>query len=304
MAAGSDADLTTCARLLAAAPGPLEVDLLIQGMDQALQGRRLRRTPATLTSKLDELLRSRSDNLTLLRLGLRMGMRRLRSAPSKSSKTAKPLRAIAFSSSKCSVSSAKQNACRSCCGVSAATRSTRFAQPLFAVYSPSPTVVLRTSCSRSMRSFLRTYGRWRRACSAAGLPPRARFCARSIQARLIPRRLPWINCAASCCTMTNNFVSSCRNTGGASGPASAGANARASTASSTSSAPASASPSHGRQLFQKHCATCHTLFGEGNKVGPDLTGADRKDLEFLVTSTVDPSAVVRKEYLAYVVDYD
>ena len=73
MAAGSDGDLTTCARLLAAAPGPLEVDLLIQGMDQALQGRRPRRTPATLTSKLDELLRSRSDNLTLLRLGLRMG---------------------------------------------------------------------------------------------------------------------------------------------------------------------------------------------------------------------------------------
>ena len=32
-----------------------------------------------------------------------------------------------------------------------------------------------------------------------------------------------------------------------------------------------------------------------------MTGADRKDLEFLVTSTVDPSAVVRKEYLAYVV---
>ena len=28
---------------------------------------------------------------------------------------------------------------------------------------------------------------------------------------------------------------------------------------------------NGHALFTKHCATCHTLFGEGNKVGPDLT---------------------------------
>src|SRR5205823_8911580 len=32
----------------------------------------------------------------------------------------------------------------------------------------------------------------------------------------------------------------------------------------------------GYALFSKHCATCHTLFGEGNKIGPDLTTADRR----------------------------
>src|SRR5208282_3186935 len=42
------------------------------------------------------------------------------------------------------------------------------------------------------------------------------------------------------------------------------------------------------------------LFGEGNKVGPDLTTADRKNTEFLVTSIVDPSAVIRNEFVAYV----
>jgi putative heme-binding domain-containing protein len=60
-------------------------------------------------------------------------------------------------------------------------------------------------------------------------------------------------------------------------------------------------PTNGKTLFTKKCAICHTLFGEGNKVGPELTGADRKDRDFLVTSIVDPSAVIRKEYLAYVV---
>jgi putative heme-binding domain-containing protein len=43
------------------------------------------------------------------------------------------------------------------------------------------------------------------------------------------------------------------------------------------------------------------LFGEGAKVGPDLTGTDRRDRTFLLTSIVDPSAVIRKEYMAYVV---
>jgi putative heme-binding domain-containing protein len=58
-------------------------------------------------------------------------------------------------------------------------------------------------------------------------------------------------------------------------------------------------PVAGKLLFTKHCAICHTLFGEGNKIGPDLTTADRKSVDFLLTSIVDPSVVIRKEYLMY-----
>jgi putative heme-binding domain-containing protein len=57
----------------------------------------------------------------------------------------------------------------------------------------------------------------------------------------------------------------------------------------------------GRELFGKHCATCHQLFGAGGKVGPDLTHANRKDRDYLLVSIVDPSAVIRKEYVAHVV---
>ena len=56
----------------------------------------------------------------------------------------------------------------------------------------------------------------------------------------------------------------------------------------------------GHAHFTKLCATCHTLFEEGNKVGPELTGADRKDLDFLSTSIVDPSAYIRNEFMAQV----
>jgi putative heme-binding domain-containing protein len=54
----------------------------------------------------------------------------------------------------------------------------------------------------------------------------------------------------------------------------------------------------GHQLFVKHCATCHTLFGEGNKIGPDLTSADRKNRDALLLNILDPSGYVRPEYVA------
>jgi putative membrane-bound dehydrogenase-like protein len=57
----------------------------------------------------------------------------------------------------------------------------------------------------------------------------------------------------------------------------------------------------GREVFRKHCGTCHALFGEGEKIGPDLTHANRRDRAFLLNSIVDPNAVVRKEYTNYTV---
>jgi len=61
---------------------------------------------------------------------------------------------------------------------------------------------------------------------------------------------------------------------------------------------ASGNPVVGRQLFLKHCAICHKLAGEGRKIGPDLTTANRQDREFLLLSLVDPSGAVRREYLS------
>jgi putative heme-binding domain-containing protein len=53
---------------------------------------------------------------------------------------------------------------------------------------------------------------------------------------------------------------------------------------------------NGRRLFDKNCATCHRLFGEGQLVGPDLTGSNRADLDYILSNVVDPSAVLGKDY--------
>ena len=60
-------------------------------------------------------------------------------------------------------------------------------------------------------------------------------------------------------------------------------------------------PVTGRMLFKKHCATCHQLFGEGQKVGPDLTTANRLDSQAMLISLVDPSSVIRREYTSVII---
>lgn len=64
---------------------------------------------------------------------------------------------------------------------------------------------------------------------------------------------------------------------------------------------ASGDASRGKVLFGKHCATCHKLFGEGTEIGPDLTQANRGDRAALLANIVDPAAVVRRQYINYVV---
>ena len=52
----------------------------------------------------------------------------------------------------------------------------------------------------------------------------------------------------------------------------------------------------GRAVFAKTCGTCHQLHGEGANIGPDLTGSNRGDLEYLLANLLDPSAVVGRDY--------
>ncbi|HCK71668.1 MAG TPA: hypothetical protein DHW38_08815, partial [Planctomycetaceae bacterium] len=57
----------------------------------------------------------------------------------------------------------------------------------------------------------------------------------------------------------------------------------------------------GKTLFKKHCAVCHKLFGEGEKIGPDLTNENRQDRAALLANIVDPSAVIKRDYLASII---
>ena len=66
------------------------------------------------------------------------------------------------------------------------------------------------------------------------------------------------------------------------------------------SAPHEADLPLGRAVFAKTCQQCHTLYGIGGKVGPDITGSNRANLDYLLENIIDPSAVIPKEYAASV----
>jgi putative heme-binding domain-containing protein len=60
--------------------------------------------------------------------------------------------------------------------------------------------------------------------------------------------------------------------------------------------------SAGRAVFQKTCANCHTLFDAGGNVGPNITGSQRTNLDYLLQTLVDPSAFVARDYQMQVIE--
>ncbi len=52
----------------------------------------------------------------------------------------------------------------------------------------------------------------------------------------------------------------------------------------------------GRAVFSRICQQCHTLFGEGGKIAPDITGSNRGDLDYILHNAVDPNAVIPNDY--------
>ncbi len=59
---------------------------------------------------------------------------------------------------------------------------------------------------------------------------------------------------------------------------------------------AHADPRRGREVFRKTCHACHQLYGEGGIVGPDLTGANRTDIDYLLGNILTPSAIIQDDY--------
>ena len=57
-------------------------------------------------------------------------------------------------------------------------------------------------------------------------------------------------------------------------------------------------PVAGRAAFRKLCAQCHKIYGEGQEVGPELTGVGRSSYEALLSNVFDPNLVIGAAYQA------
>ena len=58
-------------------------------------------------------------------------------------------------------------------------------------------------------------------------------------------------------------------------------------------------PYTGKRLYRQTCGKCHTLFTEGGKIGPNLTGFKRDDIRGILMNVINPSAEIRKGFENY-----
>jgi putative heme-binding domain-containing protein len=54
--------------------------------------------------------------------------------------------------------------------------------------------------------------------------------------------------------------------------------------------------SKGREVYSRTCALCHKLFDAGMEIGPELTGSNRTDIDYLLQNIVDPNALIGEDY--------
>jgi len=55
-------------------------------------------------------------------------------------------------------------------------------------------------------------------------------------------------------------------------------------------------PNKGREVYARTCGICHKLFDAGMEIGPELTGANRTDIDYLLQNIVDPNALIGADY--------
>lgn len=72
----------------------------------------------------------------------------------------------------------------------------------------------------------------------------------------------------------------------------------------TTDAISKADASRGHTIFKRTCAACHKLHGHGGNIGPDITGANRTNLEYLLGNILTPSAVIQDAYRMHLIVTD
>ena len=64
----------------------------------------------------------------------------------------------------------------------------------------------------------------------------------------------------------------------------------------TETALGKADPKRGRAVFKRTCISCHKMYDEGGLIGPELTGANRTDLNYILGNVLTPSDVIQDDY--------
>lgn len=57
----------------------------------------------------------------------------------------------------------------------------------------------------------------------------------------------------------------------------------------------------GKAIFTKTCGACHQLYDEGGMLGPELTGSNRTNIDYLLSNILEPSSDIQDDYKMVVI---
>ncbi len=49
-------------------------------------------------------------------------------------------------------------------------------------------------------------------------------------------------------------------------------------------------------MYDSLCGVCHKMYGDGGILGPDITGSNRTNIDYLLSNILDPSAEIQDDY--------
>jgi putative heme-binding domain-containing protein len=53
---------------------------------------------------------------------------------------------------------------------------------------------------------------------------------------------------------------------------------------------------NGRAIYERTCFACHKLYGQGGEIGPDITGSNRANLDYILENILNPSGEIPEGY--------
>jgi putative membrane-bound dehydrogenase-like protein len=308
LAEGGKDDRETCVRLLEQAPAEAERDRLLNGMDKALEGRLLADAPLLTKTiaglwRRSQAERGSKEHVVLLRLAVRLGepeayahlLKRIADAKVSEGERAALIELLG--------QVGKSDCVSLLLDLLAAAKGDALRGAVLSALQTFPDERI-TERVLAMYSRLSSGLRARAQGLLASRPASGLALLRAVDAgQIAPRDVPVDRLQRLTAYKDERIAKLIAKHWGTVAPATAGEKiSRINSINHILSLGGKGDAANGRLLFQKNCATCHTLFGEGNKVGPDLTTADRKNRKYLIAQIVDPNAVIRAEYQAFTIE--
>jgi putative membrane-bound dehydrogenase-like protein len=299
-AEGTDAGYAACAQLLHSAPSPEDRGLVVSGCVQAFAGRRLDRVPGPLEKGLVELLADRVNDPRVVELALRLGYadgprHALRLAQDRSVKEQSRVELIR-ALGECR----QKQALPELLGLLEGKESQAVQDPVVASLGYFDDAGIAPA-------LLRAYPRLPRATQAGvvqllagrratALPLLEAVAKGTIDAKVVSEA----QLRQMLTYRDDRIAGLVAKHWGRVGPATPFEKQGRITAVLQALARGPGDAARGMKVFEDTCLKCHKLHGWGGSIGPDLTGAERKDAARLVPNIVDPNGVIREGYLTYV----